>query len=102
MIAVGVTCSGFEKSAGSVVLAVRQRSFNSKPLIWFEKLGDGLKHALLGAGSTRFQENKGPDTFLPGQGKTSDLCGQREAGDDSWPKPLTFLFAESAGKLAGA
>lgn len=30
------------------------------------------------------------------------MRGQREPADASWPKPLTFLFAESAGELAGA
>lgn len=58
---------------------------------------------MLRVGGTCFEEeNKGADTFLPGQGKTSNVCGQWEAGDDSWPKLLTFLFVESAGKLAGA
>lgn len=30
------------------------------------------------------------------------MCGQWEPGDALWPKPLTFLFVESAGELTGA
>lgn len=43
IIPLGIMCTGFEKSTGFVVLSVWQITFNSKSLLWFEKLGDRLK-----------------------------------------------------------